>query len=134
MVARYSLDDAVELPNFFQEWRESKNWTQQDLADKLKTTKQTVSRIETGARDWSKGYVEAFGEVIGCHPLAPLLSPPRAEFDVSNFLDALGMTRKMPDDVLAEAARSLRSLIRASEPKSDPVAKASPLQKRKESP
>lgn len=134
MVERYRLDDARELTTFFGEWRKAKGWTQQQLADKLRTTKQTVSRIETGERDWSKGYVEAFGHVIGCHPLAPLLSRPNDGVDVSAILNVLEIASLLSDADLAEVSKSMQSLARASGREPNPAARAPISPKLKENP
>lgn len=46
-------------------WRSSRGWTQEQLAERIGTTKATISKLESGARsmseDWIKGYVSAFG-------------------------------------------------------------------------
>ncbi|MGB3026901.1 helix-turn-helix domain-containing protein [Paradevosia shaoguanensis] len=76
MAKRYELPAAPKSEAFFKEWRESRGWTQQELADRLETTVAMVSRIEGGERDWGKGYLEAFSYVIGCHVWEPLAGPP----------------------------------------------------------
>lgn len=76
MVARIGLQGAKPSVTYFKEWRDWKGWTQQELADRMETTKQTVSRVESGDRDWGKGYLEAFAHVIGCEPGDPLTRPP----------------------------------------------------------
>jgi transcriptional regulator with XRE-family HTH domain len=76
MVARIGLEGAKPANTYFREWREWKGWTQQELADRMDTTKQTVSRVESGERDWGKGYLEAFAFVIGCEPGDPITRPP----------------------------------------------------------
>ena len=79
MVARIGLAGAKPANIYFREWREWKNFTQQELADRMDTTAATVSRIETGERDWSKGYLEAFSFVIGCpNVVDPISRPPPA--------------------------------------------------------
>jgi Helix-turn-helix domain/Peptidase S24-like len=78
MVSRIHLKDAAPVRAYFAEWREWKGWSQQALAERMETTVATVSRIETGQRDWGKGYLEAFAHVIGCpNPVDPLTGPPQ---------------------------------------------------------
>jgi transcriptional regulator with XRE-family HTH domain len=85
MTERIVLQDAPKATNYFREWRIWKGWTQQQLADEMQTTKATVSRIENGTRDWSKGYLEAFAHVIGCANIAdPLLRPPEGKVENLN--------------------------------------------------
>lgn len=87
MVARIGLRSAMPVRTYFKEWREWKGWTQQELADRMETTKQTVSRVENGERDWSKGYLEAFSHVIGCpRPEDPISRPPGAAITLDDML------------------------------------------------
>lgn len=66
MVVRLGLPAVQDTKIYLKEWREWKGWTQQDLADRMDTTKQTVSRVESGSRDWSKGYLEAMAYCLDC--------------------------------------------------------------------
>ncbi|WP_323012926.1 helix-turn-helix transcriptional regulator [Devosia sp.] len=134
MAKRYELDAAPKMPCYFKEWRDSLDWTQEELAAKMETTVAMVSRIETGERDWGKNYLEAFGYVTGCHPLAPLLTPPRSDVDVSEVLRAMGAAADFSPEILSSATSTLRSLARASEPELDPSATAQQQPKQKENP
>lgn len=97
MVARIGLKNAKPVRTYFKEWREWKGWTQQDLADRMETTKQTVSRVENGERDWGKGYLEAFSHVIGCpRPEDPITRPPESAITLDDML------RDAPPEVRAE--------------------------------
>ncbi len=97
MVARIGLKSAKPVRTYFKEWREHKGWTQQELADRMETTKQTVSRVESGERDWSKGYLEAFSFVIGCpRPEDPITRPPGAAITLDDML------RNAPPEVRKE--------------------------------
>lgn len=87
MVARIGLRGARPVRTYWREWREWKGWTQQELADRLETTAATVSRIEKGDRDWSKGYLEAFAYVMGCEdPTDPIRRPPGAAVTLDDML------------------------------------------------
>ena len=89
MVTRIGLSNAKPIRAYFREWREWKGWTQQELADKLGTTAATVSRIENGERDWSKGYLESFSHVIECpEPIDPIRHPPGTHIDLNGLLNA----------------------------------------------
>jgi transcriptional regulator with XRE-family HTH domain len=76
LVTRIGLAGAKPANIYFKEWREWKGLTQQQLADLMETTKQTVSRVENGQRDWGKGYLEGFAWAIGCEPSDPITRPP----------------------------------------------------------
>ncbi len=87
MVARIGLKNAKPVQTYFKEWREWKGWTQQELADRMEIAKQTVSRVESGARDWGKGYLEAFSHVIGCPNVTdPITRPPTAEVSLDEIM------------------------------------------------
>lgn len=80
MVARYKLDAAPEARVFLQEWRETRFPTQQALADRIGLAAATISRIETGEREWGKGYLEALAFAVGCK-VGDLFSQPNADQD-----------------------------------------------------
>jgi transcriptional regulator with XRE-family HTH domain len=109
MVTRIGLRSARPIRTYFKEWREWKGWTQQEVADRLETTTATVSRIENGARDWSKGYVEAFAHVIGCDdPADPITRPPDGPDPIMKLL------RSASPEKQAEALRIVEALLKAS--------------------
>lgn len=131
VVQRFKMEGARPIPVYFKEWREDKGWTQQELADSLGTSKQTVSRIETGARDWSKGYLEAFSVAIGCAPVVPLLLPPSEHFEANALLNALEQIGKLRGGQPEKVAQMLESLARAYTPAPGPAATAEPPKKAK---
>jgi transcriptional regulator with XRE-family HTH domain len=91
VVTRIGLAGAKPVKTYFKEWREWKGWTQQEMADRIGTSKQTVSRVESGDRDWGKGYLEAFAHVVGCsNPTDPITRPPDAPITLDD------MVRGMP--------------------------------------
>jgi transcriptional regulator with XRE-family HTH domain len=62
---------------YFKEWRQYAGLNQIELAQLLNTTPPTVSRIETGKRDFSGSYLFAFAKVCGCTtPGDPVSRPP----------------------------------------------------------
>jgi transcriptional regulator with XRE-family HTH domain len=63
---------------FFREWRKAANLTQQEVAEALKSKRQTVSRIEKGD-DFAFSYLVAFSNLVGCHYTAPITRPPDKE-------------------------------------------------------
>lgn len=93
------------------------------------TSKQTVSRIETGKREWGKGYIEGFAHIVGCHPLAPLLAPPDGEFDVSALLKVIEDLGGLGPERANDAVKVLRSLVQTSTPRKGRAAKARPRAK-----
>lgn len=108
MVTRIGLKSAKPVRTYFKEWREWKGWTQQELADRMETTAATVSRIEKGERDWSKGYLEAFSHVIGCENLTdPISRPPNAPVTLDDML------RDATPEIRRQAFKVVEALLRA---------------------
>lgn len=68
----------------------------------METTAATVSRIENGDRDWSKGYLEAFAFVIGCPDTTdPIRRPPGAAITLDDMLkDATPELRRQAASVV----------------------------------
>lgn len=63
---------------YLREWRESRHLTQDQLAERIGTTKATISRIENGKRPYSEGYLHEVADALNCevrdlfrHPNAP---------------------------------------------------------------
>lgn len=60
---------------YLREWRENRNLTQQQLADRLGVDKATISRWEGGKRSPSLNVLAALGEALNV-PLPELNGPP----------------------------------------------------------
>lgn len=54
--------------HFIGEWRLHRDLTQEQLADELGTTKQTISRIENGVQPYSQDFLEACADALRCEP------------------------------------------------------------------
>ncbi|RCL00131.1 MAG: Toxin from toxin-antitoxin system [Candidatus Tokpelaia sp. JSC189] len=80
MTARYKLPGAPEAKVYLQEWRETKFDTQQALSNATGLPTPTISRYETGQREWGKGYLEALAYVVGCR-VQDLFNPPPKALD-----------------------------------------------------
>ena len=53
---------------YLQAWRESRGLTQQQLADRVDTGKDQISRWESGKRGMSAGVIEALEEALQLEP------------------------------------------------------------------
>lgn len=107
MVARIGLKGAKPVKTYFREWREYKNWTQQELADRLDTSAATVSRIEKGERDWGKGYLEAFAYVVGCpNPTDPITRPPGQAVSLDDML------KNAPPEIQRQALAVVKTILK----------------------
>ena len=73
--------------HFIKEWREFRGLTQQQLADKIGTTKTSISRIEDLTTGYTQDFLEACADALGTHP-AKLLSraPTDADADCQNVV------------------------------------------------
>jgi transcriptional regulator with XRE-family HTH domain len=81
MVARIGPRNSKRWRVFFKEWREAKELTQEQLAARLGTTHVTISRMETGAREWNAGYLSAMAEALGIEPQDLFHHPSRPTLD-----------------------------------------------------
>ena len=71
-----SKHDAAML--FFKEWRVHAGFSQEEVGEKLGVTASTVSRIETGKREFIGSYLIRFAELCGCpYPGDPISRPPQ---------------------------------------------------------
>jgi transcriptional regulator with XRE-family HTH domain len=64
MVARIGPKNRSRMRVFLKEWREHLDLTQEQVADRIGTTKGTVSRMEVNSREPNLGYLAAFAEAI----------------------------------------------------------------------
>lgn len=64
MVARIGPKNPRRMRLFLKEWREHHGLTQEQVAERIGTTKGTVSRMEIKAREPNLGYLAAFAEAI----------------------------------------------------------------------
>ena len=85
--------------------------TLKEVAQKMGTTKQSIWRIESGASDWTKGFVESFAYVVGCpSPLDPLLRSPRSEQVIDAILaDSSELVRQQVTDYALFVVRQNRT-------------------------
>lgn len=63
-------------PVYFRHWREDAGLTQEELAERLDTTKSAISKLEHGHSKANQVTLEAFAAVIGCEPEDPLKWSP----------------------------------------------------------
>ena len=67
--------------NRIRELREARGWTQADLAKRIRrepaTTANQVSRLETGERGLTQGWIQLIADALGCEP-GNLLTPASA--------------------------------------------------------
>lgn len=91
-------------PLFLREWRENRGLTQQQLADRLDTTAATVSRIESGKRDYTGDFLWACAYALNCHASDLLSRPP-----TQPSLDAL--TRDAPEKLREKLQLVVKTIL-----------------------
>lgn len=101
MAVRYKFAKAPEAKVFLQEWRETKFATQQALSDVIGLPAPTISRYETGEREWGKGYLEALAYAVGCR-VPDLFAAPNvsSEDRLRSALLAYGVDKGLLDAAL----------------------------------
>ena len=80
MTKRYGKSQEELQRCFLREWRKHRGLTQEQLADAIDSTKQTVSRMESGSLPYNQPFLEACADALNCRPANFLLAPP-AESD-----------------------------------------------------
>lgn len=79
MVARIGPKKPVRL--YIAEWRQFRDLTQEALANRVGTTKGTVSRWEKGSRDILVGALAAIAEALQCDPQDLYRDPNKPSVD-----------------------------------------------------
>jgi transcriptional regulator with XRE-family HTH domain len=100
MVVRIKLDAAPEAKVYLAEWRATKFETQDELAAAMNTTSASISRIETGERAWSKGYLEALAYLVGCQ-VGDLFQPPDIARSKPNLAELMTLVQDLSEDQIA---------------------------------
>lgn len=81
MVTRIGPKSGRPFRMFFKEWREHRGLTQEQVAERLDTTKATVSRMESGKVQYNRGYVEALADALQVEPEQLFHHPDRPSID-----------------------------------------------------
>ena len=55
------------LPLLLRAKRESRDWTQADLAERMGVSDATVGRVENGKQNWTQDFLQEAAKVFGCH-------------------------------------------------------------------
>ncbi len=72
---------------FLKEWRKHRGLTQQQLADRVETTKSVISTLENGGQRWNQDLVEALAEALSCDPVDLLIRDPSAPEPIWSIWD-----------------------------------------------
>ena len=66
----------VRRRTFLKQWREYRNITQDQLAERLETSKASISRIENGEQAYTQDFLEACAEALMTDPASLLMRDP----------------------------------------------------------
>jgi transcriptional regulator with XRE-family HTH domain len=106
---------------FFQQWREFAGLTQRQMARMTGMSKTSISRIETGDRDFTGDFLSDFQQAVGCHNIGdPLNGPPPTSANG-------GAARVSDEDIearLFQRAKEIRKALRAQKDKPRKATKA----------
>ena len=61
---------------FIKKWREYRDLTQDELAERLETSKASISRIEAGSQAYTQDFLEACAEALRTDPASLLMRDP----------------------------------------------------------
>lgn len=95
----------TEERNYLRQWREKKQLTQEELADRVGTTKAVISLLENEKRPLSSKWLRKFADALGTTPGRILdIDPDEVSAEAYNLWDKIG-----PKD-RPRAVRVLRGL------------------------
>lgn len=72
---------------FIKQWREYRELTQDDLAERLYTSKASISRIENGSQAYTQDFLEACAEALQTDPASLLMRDPSDDEAVWSLWD-----------------------------------------------
>lgn len=78
---------AERKPTFIKAWRLHRGLTQQEVADRLGTSKQSISRIEGGQQTYTQESLEGLATILDCSPADLISRDPNDEFDLGSLFD-----------------------------------------------
>lgn len=93
-------------PTFIRAWRNYRNLTQEQLAERVDATSATISRLENGKQPYSQELLEAIADSLRCEVADLITRPPHKPKD-----ELLTLLDTLDDERRAQAARILRALI-----------------------
>lgn len=92
---------------FIREWREYRQLTQDALAERLKTSKASISRIEAGSQAYTQDFLEAAADALRTDPASLLMRDPTDEDAVwSLWNDAKIGERQMIENIVRTVVKS----------------------------
>ena len=92
---------------FLRQWREYRNLTQDDLAERLGTSKASISRIEAGQQAYTQDFLEACADALRTDPASLLMRNPTDEEAVWSLWDKAKIgDRKMIENIVRSVIKT----------------------------
>lgn len=97
---------------YLREWRKSRGWSQDELASRMDTTGATISRYETGDRDYPGGFLARAAEEFGVEEGRLYELPPRQDAAPAPDGGLDSMLKDAPDTVKRQARAIVEALLK----------------------
>ena len=92
---------------FIKQWREYRNLTQDELAERLETSKASISRIEGGQQAYTQDFLEACADALMTDPASLLMRNPADEEAVWSLWDKAKVgERQMIEEIVRTVVKT----------------------------
>jgi transcriptional regulator with XRE-family HTH domain len=89
------------------QWREYRGLTQDDLAERLETSKASISRIENGEQAYTQDFLEACAEALRTDPASLLMRDPTDDEAVWSLWDKAKIgERQMIENIVRSVVKT----------------------------
>lgn len=97
----------VRRKTFIKQWREYRDLTQDALAERLETSKASISRIEAGQQAYTQDFLEACAEALRTDPASLLMRDPTDEEAVWSLWDKAKVgERQMIENIVRSVVKT----------------------------
>jgi transcriptional regulator with XRE-family HTH domain len=92
---------------FIKQWREYRELTQDQLAERLETSKASISRIESGQQAYTQDFLEACAEALRTDPASLLMRDPTDDEAVWSLWDKAKIgERQMIENIVRSVVKT----------------------------
>jgi transcriptional regulator with XRE-family HTH domain len=112
MVVRIGQRLAQPRRTYFREWREFRGLTQEQVADRLGTSKSAVSKMERGQSRYNQSSLEAWANALSCEPSDLIARPPPSEGETDSGR-LFHMIERAPPEERRRALAVIEAMLKA---------------------
>ena len=94
--------------NLFRKWRDYRGLTQEQVAERAQLPKSTVSKLETGSKQYTQAHLEALAHALDCTPADLIGRLPGAPNELTVLVN------KVPPESVEAAVTVLKAIIKAA--------------------